>query len=138
MSEKEFVLYDSLNDETHSSYAKRNIIHNIMLCNLEPGDIINEAELAERMKISRTPVHEAVLALRDMRLIDVIPRRESRVSYINLEHVNEGVFLRCSLEAELLKNLSGNIPAEYMRALQENIKQQKYLFYEKKRSRRFL
>ncbi len=125
---KEFELSAPLEGESHSHFARHNILRNIMLCNLAPGDIINEAEIAEILGISRTPVHEAVLSLRDARLIDVIPRRESRVTCINLSYVNEGVFLRCALEAELIRSLAGRMAADHLASLEDNLRRQEEIF----------
>lgn len=118
--------------ETHSQYAYRNIRQNIMELHLKPGELINEAELAAAMGVSRTPVHEAVMSLRDEKLIDVIPRKESRVSYINMALVNEGVFLRCSFEPALLKSLAGHVAPGYLQKMRENLELQNALFQSKK------
>ena len=128
MSETTFQVSPPLAMEKHSQYAYRNIRQNIMECHLKPGALINEAALAAEMNISRTPVHEAVLALQEEKLIDVIPRKESRVSYINLNLVNEGIFLRCAVEPELVRSLAGHIDAVYLQQLQENFNLQKTLF----------
>lgn len=131
MSNQSFIISAQLPGEAHSHYARHNILRNIMMCNLKPGDVIDEQSIAEHLNISRTPVHEAVLSLRDARLIDVIPRKESRVSYINLEYINEGVFLRCTLEAALLRDLSGNLSSKYLSILKKNLDMQHEVFADK-------
>ena len=114
-----FEIVPRLPQEKHSRYAYRNIRQNNMECRLKPGALINEAALAAAMGISRTPVHEAILRLHTEKLVDVIPRKESRVSFINLSLVNEGIFLRCAYEPELVRSLAGNIGGEYLRRMRK-------------------
>lgn len=128
MSLTDFHISASRPGETHSQYALRNLRRNIMEYGLKPGEQLNEAELAALLGVSRTPVHEAVMALRDEHLVDVIPRRESRVSLIDLDLVNEGVFLRCAVEPELVRALAGNMPREYLASMKESLARQEAIF----------
>jgi len=111
--------------ESHSDYAYRVIRENIMSFRLEPDSILNEGVFAEALKISRTPVHEAVLRLRDEYLIEVIPRRESKVSRINLQLVGEGAFMRCAIEPALIRQIAGNLPKAFIRRFQEVLEAQR-------------
>ncbi len=54
---------------------KQEILENRMV----PGFQALESELAARLKMSRTPVREAVIRLQDEGLVEVIPRRGMRV-----------------------------------------------------------
>lgn len=51
----------------------------IYLDELRPGSRINEKDLSERFGISRTPLREALKVLCSEGLVDLIPRRGSRV-----------------------------------------------------------
>ena len=53
--------------------------HEIMSNILPPGFQSMETDLAERLGISRTPVHEALTKLADEGLIEIRPRRGMRV-----------------------------------------------------------
>ncbi|WP_459128950.1 GntR family transcriptional regulator [Guggenheimella bovis] len=56
---------------------------------LNPGDRIREALLAEEMDISRTPIREALIQLASEGIIENFPRRGFRVSSLNLEKVRQ-------------------------------------------------
>ena len=57
----------------------------IITCVLRPGDYINESQLCERLKIGRTPVHQAVGQLQQERFVDIIPRKGIIVRPISLD-----------------------------------------------------
>lgn len=67
-------------------------------CDLMPGVPLNEKELCDRIGCGRTPVHEAVLALRNEGLIEVFPRKGLRVSAFTPEQISEIYQIRKLLE----------------------------------------
>ncbi|WP_172327664.1 GntR family transcriptional regulator [Mangrovicoccus sp. HB161399] len=71
----------------------------ILSCRLEPGQEISEAELAERFEVSKTPVREALAALRQERLVQTFPRRGYQIAPITFGDMNELFDLRTILEA---------------------------------------
>ena len=71
--------------ENNREYAYRLLRDNIMTFRLVPGQSLNENELSELMHVSRTPVHEAILMLKEESLVDVFPQSGSRVSGIDLD-----------------------------------------------------
>lgn len=113
--------------ESHGEYAYRILRTNILNLTMEPGTVINEGEIAEKLVVSRTPVHEAVLRLKEEFLIDIRPRKESKVSYIDIDMVNEGFFIRRNLEPAAMRAAMRHIGPEYRRKLMENLKRQKEL-----------
>lgn len=70
----------------------------ILTCALEPGLEFNEAELAERFKISKSPVREALSNLRQEGLVRIFPRRGYQVTPITFGDMNELFDLRTILE----------------------------------------
>jgi DNA-binding GntR family transcriptional regulator len=68
----------SLSDEAY--YRIRDLIVSL---ELEPGSIVNERDLMERLGLGRTPVREALRTLAQERLVDVYPRRGIFVSSVN-------------------------------------------------------
>ncbi|MEV0408855.1 GntR family transcriptional regulator [Actinoallomurus sp. NPDC050550] len=65
---------------------------------LPPGASMSENELAERLKVSRTPLREAIARLADDGLVTVVPQVGTRVALIRLHDVEEARFVRESLE----------------------------------------
>lgn len=94
---------------------KKNTIMNILKeeilsLKLEPGTIISEAILSDRFELSRTPIREVLKQLSSEGYINIYPQRGSIVSYIDLESVEQVVYLRSILEKEIIKELCCNIP----------------------------
>lgn len=112
-------------DENNREYAYRLLRSNIMTLQLMPGATLNEGELTELLGISRTPIHEAIIMLKEESLADVIPQSGSRVSLIHIDILKEGYFLRSVIEPEIIRQVAGNIQDEKMQALRENLEEQK-------------
>lgn len=108
--------------ENNKAYARRVLRMNIMTLRVLPGEAINEPELSKILQMSRTPVHEAVSALRDEWLVDVLPQKSTRVSKIDPGLVKEGYSVRVLLEAELLRDCSGKIGKNQVQKLLEAIR----------------
>jgi GntR family transcriptional regulator, rspAB operon transcriptional repressor len=67
---------------------------------IAPGGIIDEKEIASLLKVSRTPVREAVKKLSDERLVDVVAQSGTRASLIDPNEVREAYMIRKVLEVE--------------------------------------
>lgn len=95
---------------------KRDIIHGVY----QPGDSLNEKDLASRYKGSRTPVREAAVRLQNERLLRIVPNRGYFVSQITLQVLNDIYEFRCAVECEAaeLAALKGGSP-ELLRKLSE-------------------
>ncbi|MCI1945274.1 GntR family transcriptional regulator [Clostridium luticellarii] len=66
---------------------------------LEPGQRLVERNIAEQLKISRTPVREAIRQLQYERLVTYIPRKGVVVSGFSKEDIEEIQLIRTTLEA---------------------------------------
>lgn len=121
----QIVLSPRLEQENHKEYAYRLLRDNIMTLHMLPGMAVNEGELSELLSISRTPVHEAVMKLKDEALIDVFPQRGSLVSRIDLRTFREGYFLRSTMEPAILQEIAGHISQENLERLKDNLEHQR-------------
>lgn len=124
-TEKAITLFTRKENESHREYAYRVLRDNIMTMKLSPGSILNEADLADLLQVSRTPIHEAITKLSDEYLIDVYPRKASIVSKINLANFREGYFLRLTIEPIIIKQLEGSLSDENSKRILHNLNQQK-------------
>ena len=106
-------------DENNRAYAYRILRRNIMTIQLQPGCQLSEADLSERLEMSRTPIHEALMMLKSEWLVDVLPQRGSIVSKISIQYINEGYAMRKMLEPAMLRNLSGHLTQEQLNELHE-------------------
>lgn len=83
------------------------IKHRIITCAFKPGENLNEAVVADMLKLGRTPVNQAFDRLRLEALVDVIPRKGIVVRHIDFDEVlqisdarilNEGYAVRLAAE----------------------------------------
>ena len=112
-------------DETNSDYAYRLIRRNIMNLYLKPGAVLNEAELSEQLGMSRTPIREALILLKNEGLVDIMPQRGSRVSHISLSLVREGYFMRRILETAIIQEIAGTLSSGQTKAMKNNLELQR-------------
>jgi DNA-binding GntR family transcriptional regulator len=68
---------------------------------LAAGARLGEAELAERLGVSRTPVREALTRLAAEGLVEIVPNRGARVSSWTVTELQEVFDLRAALEPRL-------------------------------------
>jgi len=79
----------------------------IVSVQLEPGTVLQRAELAEHFGISQTPIRDALLRLGEEQLVDIFPQHATVVSRIDLSAALQSHFLRRSIELEILAVLCG-------------------------------
>src|SRR5690606_24958456 len=77
--------------------------NDIVLGVLRPLESIREAELSERLGVSRTPVREALLRLANLGLVDIYPQSGTRVAPIRLEKVRAAQLIREAVEVEIVR-----------------------------------
>jgi DNA-binding GntR family transcriptional regulator len=75
---------------------KRDIIRGVF----QPGESLNEKDLAARYKASRTPVREAAVRLQNERLLRIVTNRGYFVTQITLQVLNDIYEFRCAVECE--------------------------------------
>ncbi|MDO5405819.1 MAG: GntR family transcriptional regulator [Eubacteriales bacterium] len=109
----------------------------IMTLRLSPGTVMSTQEMANRMKVSRTPVREAFIRLQREGLVDIVPQKETMVSRINLKRVEEERFIRESLELAVVEHFVKKITSQDVWRLKANIEKQK-MFCEQKKYAEFV
>ena len=113
--------------ESNRDYAFRVIRDNIISLELKPGTMISEQDLAYELDLSRTPVHEALQELSKTKIVEIFPQKGSLVSLINLELVNEAVFVRATLESAITEEACKIANEEDLKYLTENVELQEFL-----------
>lgn len=79
------------------------IRHSILTNEFPPGTPLVEAELAERMGVSKTPVREALKILSNTGLVQFVPYKGARVQTVDAEFVSAVCDLRLLLEPEAVQ-----------------------------------
>ncbi len=97
--------------------------HAILTGALEPGSLIEKAELCEKFRVSRYPVSAAVSRLAYDQLVDVAPQHGSFVSRISLHDVRERLFIRTALEAEIAAEAARRMTRADTEPLTANLKE---------------
>jgi DNA-binding GntR family transcriptional regulator len=70
---------------TQADQVRDDIIDRVQARLLLPGDVIDEDELRSRLKLSSTPVREAIIALEATGVIERRPRAGARIVQLDLE-----------------------------------------------------
>jgi DNA-binding GntR family transcriptional regulator len=83
---------------TASSIVESELRQAIIAMRLAPGEALNEKAIAARFGVSRTPVREAMLSLKDDGLVEIFPQSGTFVARIPLELIPEAVLIRKALE----------------------------------------
>lgn len=118
--------FDRKKTENNKQYIYRILKENIMNLTLIPGETVSEIEISEALNVSRTPVREAMVRLSEEKLINVFPQKGSVVSKINLNLVEEAVFLRKLCEEQLFRMACEDKNSEELiKALEKNVEYQK-------------
>lgn len=86
----------SLTEETYDVLRKA-----ILVGTIAPGTLWSDRELAAKLELSRTPVREAIQRLATDGLVEVIPRRGTRVLPLQADDVREIHQIARALELEV-------------------------------------
>jgi DNA-binding GntR family transcriptional regulator len=110
----------------------------ILSLDLKPGTIISEASLTERFHLSRTPIRDILKQLSLEGYINIYPQRGSLVSYIDLESVENIIYLRNTLEKEIASDLCGQLSLKGQHSLKQILLEQKKCITEDKAFNNFM
>lgn len=118
--------------ETGREYALRILKENIIHLDLIPGTMLSENELASEMKLSRTPVREALIELSKSGIVEIFPQKGSALTLIDYSMVEEARFMRNVLECAVVELDCGIEAPGMLEELETNVQLQE--FYLKNRS----
>ncbi len=105
---------------TKKSFVYDLLKRKIIAGELTAGTILNEAELANELKIGKTPTREALLLLTHEGFVDALPRVGYVVTRLTLQDILEIFALRILIEVEAIGIASERISEEDIRKLIEN------------------
>jgi DNA-binding GntR family transcriptional regulator len=93
----------------------------IVSMDLKPGAPLARVELAEAFGLSQTPIRDALSQLRDEGLVDIFPQHTTTVSRIDIAAARQALFLRRSLELEIVRVLAQREDPALIERLQRHI-----------------
>jgi GntR family transcriptional regulator, rspAB operon transcriptional repressor len=91
----------------------------IIRAELEPGRQLSENELAARLGVSRTPIREALVRLRDERLVEIVPQLGTFVTRISTPAVADAQFIREALECACVRRAAELATEDDIAALED-------------------
>jgi len=97
----------------------------IVRAELQPGRQLSENELAAWIGVSRTPVREALVRLREERLVEIVPQLGTFVSRISPRAVGEAQFIREALECAALREGVASVSDDVVAALEGKVRAQR-------------
>jgi DNA-binding GntR family transcriptional regulator len=100
------------------------VLDMIVRATMAPGSRIAEAELCERLGVSRTPVREALLRLTNEGLVQMFPQAGIYVAPISVTAVNEAQFIREHLECAVIRDVAVAVDAAGMALLRATLMRQ--------------
>lgn len=115
------IFYERCEKEKGKDYAYRVLKNNIMSLNLKPGEALSEVELSQKLNLSRTPIREVISRLKNEHLIEVKPQSGTYVSLIDLDLVENAMFMRAALEEKVLDIACESFDEEILIELEKNI-----------------
>ena len=86
---------------------------------LKPMEAISEIELANELQTSRTPIHQALLRLKDDGFIYIYPRKGTIVADLTLDTIHWMYETRNLLEPFLTRNACGRLPATWLEQMRK-------------------
>ncbi|MGH2832146.1 MAG: GntR family transcriptional regulator [Solirubrobacteraceae bacterium] len=90
----------------------------IVASEFHPGQRLSEKDLAALLGVSRTPIREALVRLRDDRLVEIVPQLGTYVSRISHQALGDAQFVRESLECAAVRLAAKSAEEEDIAALQ--------------------
>jgi DNA-binding GntR family transcriptional regulator len=97
--------------ETASAAVYRILRGEIVWLKRKPGEPIVEKDIASALRVSRTPVREALLRLTEEGLVDTIPQSGTFVARIPASALPEAIIVRKALEQVTARAAAGNARA---------------------------
>jgi DNA-binding GntR family transcriptional regulator len=94
---------------------KSRIINNL----IKPGEPLNEGVLSKELKISKTPIREALQQLEKEGFIENIPVKGAFVSRISIQDIREIFEIREILECEVIKRAALKVDPDKVQILRE-------------------
>lgn len=93
----------------------------IVAGDLKLGEQVSEAQLAQRMGISKTPVREALVRLKMEGLVEILPQRGTFVFKLTPEQVGQLCRYRAMIETAALREAATTNRKELVRRIRKHI-----------------
>lgn len=121
------IIWEENNLLSIREHAYLYLKHKILEGEFKAGDHLIERELAAKLKISRTPIREALFRLESQGFVKTVPRKGVVVSNISEKEVIEVFTILSSLEVLAVRLAAQKMDRETQRELEQKMKELKEL-----------
>lgn len=97
----------------------------IIEMDLKPGQALSENDIAQRYGVSRQPVREAFIKLREVGLVQILPSRGTYVVKISVQEVLNARFVREAVECAIVRSASDLVDEAGIARLRALIEEQR-------------
>jgi DNA-binding GntR family transcriptional regulator len=115
----------------------RALRHAVLTCEFQPGQELREQVLAEKYRVSRSPIRDSLLRLEQERLVTVLPRQGYRVNPISSDDVEDLFGLRliiapaCAEGAARADDAAVRSLDRFRNAIEGSVKEAAFLEYDR-------
>ena len=95
---------------------------------VKPGQTINMNELGEFLKVSRSPIRDALIQLGKDGLVETTPQKGTIVSKIDVQRVKDERFLRACIEERIMEEFLNIYQPSHIESLRKILEEQKKAF----------
>lgn len=89
----------------------------IVMLEIEPGTMLREVDIGERFNVSRTPARDVFVRLQRDHLVEVVSQKGTYVTKINIEDVTDIMYLRKTIEENIISTLIDKISLDQINIL---------------------
>lgn len=116
---------DAASGATATEQVFETLYRAVVTLDLEPGAKVSEAEIANRLGVSRQPVRDAFFRLSKLGFLLIRPQRATRVTKISGASVRRATFIRTALEIACVRAAAKSRTENDLKALAELLEQQR-------------
>ncbi|MER2537423.1 MAG: GntR family transcriptional regulator [Rhizobiaceae bacterium] len=116
-----YLTFDLASGESISRQLTRALRRAIVTTRIKPGEMLSEQDIASTLGISRQPIREAIINLRELGLIRVFPQRGTQVLKISPKAVEDARFIREAVECAVVREAALKADFDDIYRLHDNI-----------------
>lgn len=110
--------------------ASRTALHaelrqRVISLELAPGEVLSENQLAADLGVSRTPIRECLIMLRQEGFVEVVPQVGTFVSRVDPRRVADAQFIREAVETSGLQQAGDDLDTQVIARLTDNVARQR-------------
>lgn len=108
-----------MNFISKSEYVYRSLRRAILNGAFKPGSFLNQAELAEQLRVSRMPIRDAINMLAREGLVRIILHKGAKVTHFSPQDIQEIFAIRKILEGFAIREATPHIKRDLLSRLEE-------------------